>query len=236
MCTVSFVPTNSGFILSSNRDEKYFRKTISPSWYQESNLNLFYPKDLVSGGTWIASDGIGKSACLLNGAFNNHKKLSYYKKSRGLILLSSFEYDTIDDFITQVDLLEVEPFTLLLIDHKDKINFKELVWDGKKKSVRDLDISIPHIWSSATLYSDEYINLRKKLFNQFIISGVEANLESIKNFHLGNQIESEAHNFVMKRPGGMQTVSFSQIQISADKTYFNYFDLLENTESGFILK
>lgn len=234
MCTVSFVPTGNGFALSSNRDEKKFRKTHEPNWHIENGLKLFYPKDDVSGGTWIATNGKNKVVCLLNGAYDNHLKQDNYRKSRGVVLIDSFSYHNSNDFVNKVDLSNVEPFTLLLINKEERIEFIELVWDGNDKQISNIDVLKPHIWSSATLYSKEYIKIRKELFNQKIDFINSSSIE-IKNFHLGNSIESEEHNFVMKRSGGMQKVSFTQIEFIDQRLEFSYTDLLQNSESKCIL-
>ena len=55
MCSVSFVPLEDGFLLTSNRDEKRFRPTIEPKIYLENKVKLLYPKDEKAGGTWIVS-------------------------------------------------------------------------------------------------------------------------------------------------------------------------------------
>jgi len=83
MCTVSFIPLQNGFLLTSNRDEKSYRPTISPQVYTENEMKLLYPKDEKAGGTWIVARNDGTSIILLNGAFINHIKLTNYRKSRG---------------------------------------------------------------------------------------------------------------------------------------------------------
>lgn len=74
MCTVTYIPTKNGFCFTSNRDEKASRETIQPTIYINNGMELIYPKDKVAGGTWVAADGKNRIACLLNGAFEGHKK------------------------------------------------------------------------------------------------------------------------------------------------------------------
>ncbi len=121
MCTVTYVPIQNGFLLTSSRDEKVYRATLLPKEYSLADQKLIYPKDEVADGTWISHSSNKRIACLLNGGFENHIKQKKYRKSRGLILLESFDYITIDSFITSINLEQIEPFTMLLIDYKDEL-------------------------------------------------------------------------------------------------------------------
>ena len=66
MCTVTFVRTEKGFILTSNRDEKSARKTIKPKVYKHGEKSLVYPKDELAGGTWVSTNANNRIACLLS--------------------------------------------------------------------------------------------------------------------------------------------------------------------------
>ena len=170
MCTVTFIPTSTGFYFTSSRDEKASRDTLRPALYESGELQLVYPKDTLAGGTWIASSLMGRTACLLNGAFVNHVKKESYARSRGLILLESFKYNDANELYNKIDLENVEPFTLLLLDYYsgDLTAFDEFRWDGENKHLKKLDTVTPQIWSSATLYNPIVQQKREGLFNQWI--------------------------------------------------------------------
>ena len=86
MCTVTFIATSNGFVISSNRDEKISReKAISPKSYEINSKKVVFPKDQKAGGTWIAHTE-KKVVVLLNGAKEKHQAKSFYRKSRGLIV------------------------------------------------------------------------------------------------------------------------------------------------------
>ena len=75
MCTVTYFPLGKNdFILTSNRDETPFRKTIPPKKYLENGVELTYPKDELAGGTWIGTSSKNRLVCVLNGAFIKHKR------------------------------------------------------------------------------------------------------------------------------------------------------------------
>ena len=231
MCTVTYIPVKGGFILTSSRDEKVFRPTLKPQLYMHGKRLVIYPKDEIAGGTWIASDQ-NRLACLLNGAFDNHVKKDFYSKSRGTILLESYMY-SIDDFVQNINLDEIEPFTLLLIDYEDTVHITELIWDGKSKHLNVPKNSIPQIWSSATLYSKEERMQRQEWFNDWLIKYRDVEDFNILNFHTVKHTDNSSNNVLMKRENGLQTLSISQIRATEGFSKFLYYDLNDKSKLEF---
>ncbi len=235
MCTVSFIPLNNkGFILTSSRDEKIIRPTSPPIAQSIAGNNVFFPKDSEKGGTWIASADNGRVCCLLNGAWEKHKRKPFYEKSRGILLLETFEYKSIDDFIHLVKLESVEPFTLIIIENgENSIKLTEFRWDGSKKYLIAKDISQPHIWSSATLYDKKVRKQREQWFSEWLSEQSEYNRLDVLKFHTSKHGENPAHNIVMERPGGLQTVSVTQVMFADESFEMHYNDLAKNHHSSF---
>lgn len=229
MCTVTFIPLKEGFVLTSSRDERTLRATLKPQIYSDQNNILVYPKDVEAGGTWIAANNKKQIACLLNGAFQNHIKLADYAKSRGHVLLDSFKFPTHSEFMADVDLNNVEPFTLLLIDHAHRLEFNQLVWDGEKKHVIKIDQDVPGIWSSATLYSESDRDLRKTWFKDWLVVNNGSGDLNILDFHSSRHSNISSINILMKREGDLQTVSISQVKVMKEKETFNYHDLADKS-------
>jgi uncharacterized protein with NRDE domain len=225
MCTVSYIKHDNGFSLTSNRDEQFSRPTIIPETYHEKGQHITYPKDKVAGGTWIASSDKNISVCLLNGGFINHKRLPEYAKSRGKVLKERFEYDTNSDFIEHVNLINVEPFTLLLIDYNEDIDFKALIWDGQQKHINIIDGTKNHIWCSSTLYDNVQKEKRQNWFNKFLDNQSNISTESIINFHSGSYTKDSANDMVMERGNALKTLSITQINILEDCKQMIYKDL-----------
>jgi hypothetical protein len=228
MCTVTFVPTRNGFLLTSSRDEKKIRPTIYPKLYFVDGRKIYFPKDEVAGGTWIATDNKHRTVCLLNGAFENHVKLEHYRKSRGLILLESFSFTSINDFVTQVNLQNIEPFTLLLLDTNPNLELIELRWDGLKKYIKNLDVNLPHIWSSATLYNKTIRDKREEWFKKLLSSDEELTKVVLQQFHFSKKDDDLENDIIMKRENGLQTVSISQVIVENNSKEFRYFDIITN--------
>lgn len=230
MCTVTFIPTNEGFYFTSSRDEKASRSTIPPTTYNVDGVELVFPKDELAGGTWIASNPHGKTACLLNGAFVNHHKGKHYDRSRGLILLESFNYATISEFCNKVELNNIEPFTLLTLDYQfGTLNaFYELRWDGKKKYLKKLSHTDNQIWSSATLYTAPIQEVRQSVFKRWIQKHYDFEDKMILNFHNRKHGLNGDEDILMKGKGDLRTLTISQIHVQQNNAVFNYFDLENN--------
>lgn len=230
MCTVTYIPTSTGFYFTSSRDEKASRDTLSPALYVNDGIQLVYPKDALAGGTWIASSLDGKTACLLNGAFVNHVKKESYSRSRGLILLESFKYSDANELYNSIDLENVEPFTLLLLDYSSgNLNsFNEFRWDGEHKHLKKLDTVTPQIWSSATLYNPIVQQKREGLFNQWINKHIDFVDAMILDFHNRKHGLASSEDLLMKGEGDLMTLSISQIHFNEGEALFNYHDIIQN--------
>jgi len=232
MCTVTFIPTEDGFYFTSNRDEKSSRETIPPRLYSVGELELFFPKNVKAGGTWFAVNKHGRAACLLNGAFVNHIKLDKHTKSRGQLLLDSFTYPNAKVFSEAIELENVEPFTLLMLDYSSGTlnQFVEIRWDGEKKYVKQLSTTTPQIWSSVTLYNPEVQEKRNNLFSNWIENNSDSKNKNIMNFHFSKHGFNNEDAIFMSREGDLKTISISQLIIEKGKSDFIYKDVLNEKE------
>lgn len=224
MCTVTYIPDEKGFILSSSRDEKFYRPSLQPATYEHFGHQIIYPKDEKAGGTWIALSEQHQIACLLNGAYENHQKQQKYRQSRGQVLLESFNDGYVDpsDFAGKVILTGIEPFTLLLLS---KGAFHELRWDGNRKNFTAIDMGRPAIWSSATLYEPNMQKQREKWFFDWLKTNALIADYNIQGFHYSRHGHDGENDIIMKRSSGIQTLSISQIRYQDNKSSFRYFDL-----------
>lgn len=231
MCTVTFVPTKQGFLLTSSRDEHNARATLTPATYRIGNQKITFPKDTVAGGTWIAADSKKRIACLLNGAFVKHKHQPPYRKSRGQILLESFASLTAEDFMASVALHEIEPFTLVFIDHKNSLEIDELSWDGVQKYHQKIDPTKNHIWSSATLYTPQLQQLRIDWFADWLETYKHVDNKNILAFHNNRHGADAENDVIMTRANGLQTVSITQILANQQPWQMLYVDLMGDTQT-----
>ncbi|MEP7236356.1 MAG: NRDE family protein [Ferruginibacter sp.] len=224
MCTVSFVRVNDAVIITSNRDEHIQRaNAAAPAFHLSPHKKIIFPKDAKAGGTWFAASDIGVVAVLLNGAVKKHIAKPPYRKSRGLILLEIIEADSPLIFFKEMDLDNIEPFTVILYQPG---SLHELRWDGSNKYDQLLDDSGSYIWSSSTLYTDEVIGERKNLFDRFIKTQKNVTAELIHDFHGYDNGDAE-NGFVISRQTGMKTFSITQAEVKPGSIRFSHTDLLQ---------
>lgn len=230
MCTVTFLPTPSGFILTHNRDEAPSRSPEVISRVQEGGDTLLFPRDTKAGGAWVAASKSGRTACLLNGAFVKHHHNPPYRRSRGLVLLDFFHWPQPDLFFGQYDLDGIEPFTFLYFN-TDRV--VELRWDGTQRYVKELAPDEPHFWCSATLYPPDMQQKRKQVFLDWLQqtvhrppSSVYRLPSSVYRLHQTGSVGDPENDFVMNRGGRVCTVSITQITLTSKKFSMRYVDLL----------
>ena len=231
MCTVSYLPTKNGFVLTSSRDEAVSRPTLPPTEYTHNDTTLVYPKDEIAGGTWIATSDKKRIACLLNGAFEKHKRNLPYSRSRGQVLLESFEYERIAAFCASTNLENVEPFTLVLIDYSATFELVELRWDGTQKHVKKIPFAQSTIWSSATLYDKSAREMRSTWFTDWLQQKTDDTVSHIFSFHTNKHGSDAKTDVLMQREGGLQTLSISQIVVADGSAHFLYYDFLEKEKA-----
>jgi hypothetical protein len=227
MCTVSFVCANDKVIITSNRDEKVIRPAIPPRNYTLNGKNVIYPKDPKAGGTWFVVDEKGTILVLLNGADEKHLLQSHYRKSRGLIVLELISTISPKDFWLEIDLIEIEPFTLVLFQENQLF---QLRWNGVEKTTTPLDINKNHVWSSSTLYSKEIRDQRSRWFYTFLDANHEITPEKMLHFHRYTEEGNNEHGLVINRNDELKTLSITQSVMEKNKVVIRHVDLIANEE------
>jgi uncharacterized protein with NRDE domain len=228
MCTVSFVSRNGKTIITSNRDEKMARPAaFEPNIYLINNQKICFPKDPKAGGTWFATTENGKILVLLNGAEKTHIDENYsnksYQKSRGLIVLEIISNNPSLDFWHEMDLQNIEPFTLILFEQEKLF---QLRWDEKQKETIELNTNNPYIWSSSTLYSAEIQQKRELWFKAFLEDKKEISSSQLIDFHSNKQNETNQNGLIINRNNITKTQSITQAIAEKNKITVLYQDLI----------
>ena len=235
MCTVSFVASNGKTIITSNRDEKVIRPSaIAPKNYLVNNKNIIFPKDPKAGGTWFAVDESGTILVLLNGANEKHTVKPSYRKSRGLIVLDIISSLSPKDFWQEINLENIEPFTLVLFQNNELF---QLRWDGKDKECISLDTKKNHVWSSVTLYPKGIRENRDDWFHSFLDSNSTVSETEMLHFHRHTENDNPENGLVINRNDELKTLSITQSVIEKNKVTILHYDLIadKDFETTFII-
>ena len=229
MCTVTYIPTKTGVILTSNRDEHISRGiALYPAFYLSNKKNLAYPKDRKAGGTWFISNEYGDTGVLLNGAFEKHIPKPPYRKSRGLVLPEIFQSDSPFDALKQYNLSGIENFTIILWEQG---LLREIKWDGEKQNVKLHDTRQAHIWSSVTLYDQDMITERHSWFSNWLTTVTEITQADILNFHSSTQTTNKEYGLLISRENQISTSSITSLCIQQQHAEFHHMDIGQNTAS-----
>jgi hypothetical protein len=229
MCTVTLIPKGTNnFVLTSNRDEAPNRHTLSPDFYNIENTKLLFPKDEVAGGSWIGVSEKQRVLCILNGGFEKHERKATYRLSRGVVMKDLLVCANLEQTIKAYDLEGVEPFTLVIVEWNSSMEFKELVWDGKKKHFSNLPLE-PKIWSSSSLYNSSMKKERLQWFTDFKQEHELAS-SSIMEFHKTAGKGNEDYGVVMDR-FFVKTTSITQIIKTKDIINMCFENLQTNSNS-----
>jgi len=227
MCTVSFVARDNCYFITSNRDEHISRPAaFEPGEEVINSVRVLFPKDPKAGGTWFAINENGVAAVLLNGAFERHVPNGNYAKSRGMVVLEVISAGNPMLFPKEMDLHNIEPFTLVLFDGRILVEFR---WDGTQKYFKPLDKTEDHIWSSVTLYGDDAIERRNSHFADFVSTGRDITAPDVVDFHSNDHNDCE-NGFIINRKSGLKTFSVTQAVLAGEKAVLKHFDLLDNKE------
>ncbi len=225
MCTLTILPQETGFILTSNRDEAKSRMSASfPKYKKINDSQVLFPQDGDAHGSWVAINNY-RVISLLNGAFEKYNHQPPYRKSRGIVLLDSFKYKKFKDFTADYDFNNIAPFTLVCLEHETDLSLEVFRWDGEKTHYKVLDAKKEHIFSSAPLYPLEIRNKREKMFQEFLVQKKESTPQDLIQFHQfgGDEnvpIRLDENHFV-------RTVSITSIQKKKNQLQMQYHDLMK---------
>ncbi|WP_242202309.1 NRDE family protein [Aestuariivivens insulae] len=229
MCTVTIVPKGEqDFILTSNRDEAPNRMSLAPDFHEVNGTKMLFPKDELSGGTWIGISEKHRVVCVLNGGFERHKRQPNYRKSRGQVAKECLVFDNLVVGIDAYNFKNIEPFTMVLADWNAGLKFCELVWDGNEKHFTELPLE-PKIWSSSTLYNQTVREERRYWFETFKDTK-SLNDDSLLDFHKNTEKGNLDYGVIMDR-GVVKTTSITQVVKQNDAVNMRYESLQNNSVS-----
>ncbi len=225
MCTVTWLQgSEQQYFLTSNRDELVDRAASEIAEKQSVlGKKITFPRDSGAGGTWIAICEDQRAICLLNGAFERHERKLPYRKSRGQVVLEYFDHQNIDHFVSDYDLGNIEPFTLVVSEYN---RLFEMSWDGSKKYLSELDPAEPHIWSSKMLYDSFTVEKREKWFAKWQRQYPDFAFKDILYFHKYAGDGDKQNDVMMNRNDVLKTISVTGLIIDKENIEMIHQDLV----------
>lgn len=219
MCTLSWIYHGSGhYEVHFNRDEQRSRlPAIEPQRLVLDGIQCLMPIDPVGGGSWIATNELGLTICLLN--FYQGQTPKGQLTSRGLIikqLASSSSSQMVEARIQSMNLRSFAPFTLVSFDTHRTANETILwTWDGKQ-------LARSHAFApivSAAKHFEQACQYRQALFNDLITT--LPNNEVGQQFHLSHH-QHFAHLSPLMERDDARTVSFTSVFVSSNNQQMHY--------------
>lgn len=225
MCTVTIIPKGKNdFVLTSNRDEAPNRISLVPNFYTINETKVLFPKDELSGGTWIGLSEKNRLVCVLNGGFSFHERKSGYRLSRGVVAKDFMTSEDLKNTIDAYNFEGIEPFTMVIVDWNPRLRFYELVWDGSKH-FKELPLE-PKLWSSSTLYSEKMKAERQSWFTDFKSENI-LSANTLLKFHKTAGENNDDYGVIMNR-GFVKTTSITQVDKQDDVVDMRYENLEDN--------
>ncbi len=133
MCTLTFVPTEDGYVAGMNRDEKRARPpAFFPQRFEFPGSDAIYPHE-ASGGTWIACNTYGNLLALLNWNDVRLHSMPAGQLSRGALipelLPAANDLAHVSERYGQLDLAKFMPFRLIGFFFQESV-INEWRWGG----------------------------------------------------------------------------------------------------------
>ena len=112
-----------------------------------------------------------------------------------------------------------------IIYTENEIIVEEIRWDGVKAYYKKFPSLGYHIWSSASLYTDEMHAMRIKWLDEWMQNKIKKLPEDILRFHHEAGDGDLRTNVLMNRDNFLSTVSISSAFVNNRNVEFNYEDL-----------
>ena len=217
MCTVSFLPTATGFRLAMNRDEKRFRiAALAPEVFRIGERRAIYPRE-PGGGTWLAANDAGLCLALINWHRIEHEPRGRIE-SRGRIipaLIGAKNSGEIGRELRKMSLSGTPPFRLVLIDSRRR-TLTEWRWN-----LMEL-VPQRHRWRTFHWFSSGYDERgAEKQRTKVCASWLSHGTGSLRRLHASHLPRRGPFSICMHRPDAA-TVSYSEILVSRQRVTLRY--------------
>lgn len=149
MCTLTFVPKSTGYLVGMNRDERIARgHGFPPHVRRIGSKDAVFPSE-ENGGTWIGSNQYGITLALLNWNIPDLRQSA--RRSRGLIipgLLTATTLAEINSALSTYQARDCAPFRLIAVIPSER-RLLQSSWDGRNVTHKTYPWNMRHWFSSS---------------------------------------------------------------------------------------
>ena len=221
MCTVTFFPTESGYVVAMNRDDIFSRaQTVQPSAVLTGRRSAVFPAE-IGGGTWIGTNDAGLTFCLLNWNRPGGTRL----RSRGEVIPQLLALDSlreVDDSLTS-DLLNGRlPFRLVGISLNENA-VSEWRWDGfEAEPAMPFPWERSH-WFSAGMSDDEARRQRLAVCHDALAQEDALSIEWLRRLHRSH-VPVRGPFSICAHRSEAGTLSYTEVVVSQGRSEIRYTD------------
>lgn len=222
MCTLTFVPTEDGYLVGMNRDELLTRPpALPPNVFEQHGMKIVYPRES-SGGTWIGCNDEGNLLALLN--WNDCKSpcLGEKSKTRGLVipeLIGESDLSTTDSRYGRMSLNGVFPFRLVGVFWRERA-ITEWRWDGAIKQKAQFPWARKH-WFSSSLSDFSAEKERGRVCEAAAAEPAAGSKVWLRSLHRSHIPGPDPFSVCVHRPDAA-TVSYTEVECARSSISLNY--------------
>jgi len=220
MCTVTFIPRDSGFYVAMNRDERIARPSANPpAMFRHRSVESVYPVDS-AGGTWIGANQMGVAFALLN--WNDARVLREKSRTRGVVIPALVTSDcsrAAESELYQLNLDAILPFRLVGFFPSEGC-VTEWFWDQRSIEQRSFAWTRRQ-WCSSSLSDATATFTRKRAFEQKLAGDHAVSLTWLRQLHSSHDDGNRPFSHCVHREH-VKTVSYTELVCSDQRIECNY--------------
>jgi len=233
MCTLTFVPTEDGYLVGMNRDELFSRpRALPPKILKKGAMEMLYPREL-SGGTWIAANSQGNLLALLNWNGNEASRTGEKCKTRGLTipeLIGLPESSTTNSHFHRMDLNGLLPFRLVGIFRSERV-INEWRWDGAARRKLEFSWARKH-WFSSSLSDSLAEKERGRTCETAAGEPTAGSKDWLRRLHSSHDPKPGPFSVCVHRQDAA-TVSYTEVRCGGTQISMGYLDGNPCLKNGF---
>ena len=216
MCTLSFIPKESGYLVGMNRDEQIARARAHPPCIIG---NAIYPREPSTEGTWLAINSSGLTLALLNK--NEDGPLPVKLRSRGEFipaLISADSLAAVHRRLMEIGFKGVWPFRLIAISAEER---EVCEWAWGTQLMQNYYEWEPRHWFSSGMSDNEANRIRGNVFERAWRRSDAGSPQWLRELHRSHEPTQGAFSACVHRDDAA-TVSYSEISLERGEAIFRY--------------